>query len=164
MLIKYDRSDIYFVLFFVLIVCGNIFYSLISNEYKKALEYGIIDMNYQIKTLKAKNIRLKIEIDKHQRKLESRKGNSGKASYYDYVLKSGWSSKGHLVCASRDYKRGTTLIVKNLENGLKTSCLVTDYGPNAKIHPDRIIDLSSRAFGDIAQLKQGIINVYVYEQ
>jgi hypothetical protein len=89
--------------------------------------------------------------------------HDGVASYYDYVLKSGWSSVGHHVCASRMYKRGTRLVVTELESGeyFQTYCLVTDYGPDAAIHPDRIIDLSSTSFNDLAPLKMGTIKVRV---
>lgn len=90
-------------------------------------------------------------------------GSLGKASYYDYVLKSGWSSKGHRVCAVRDWPRKTMLEVTNLDNGATTRCLVTDYGPEEARHPDRIIDLSSTAFADLAPLARGIINVSVRE-
>lgn len=88
---------------------------------------------------------------------------SGKASFYDYVLDSGWSSKGHLVCAVRDWPRKTKLLVTNTLNGKEVTCTVTDFGPNKAIHPDRIIDLSSHAFSQISDLKLGIINVTVQQ-
>jgi rare lipoprotein A (peptidoglycan hydrolase) len=81
----------------------------------------------------------------------------GVASYYDYTLKSGWSSVGHRVCATRDFKRGTTIRVTNLDNGKTVDCLVTDFGPDASIHPDRIVDLSSTAFSHLALLSSGLI-------
>jgi rare lipoprotein A (peptidoglycan hydrolase) len=81
----------------------------------------------------------------------------GVASYYDYVLKSGWSSVGHRVCATRDFKRGTTIRVTNLDNNKTVDCLVTDFGPNASVHPDRIVDLSSTAFSHLALLSSGLI-------
>lgn len=85
----------------------------------------------------------------------------GKASFYDYILKSGWSSKGHYVCAMRDYPRGTYVRVTNLQNGKVTECKVTDYGPDARVHPDRIIDLSSTAFAAIGSTRSGILSVEV---
>lgn len=87
--------------------------------------------------------------------------NPGKASYYDYKLDSGWSSVGHRVCASRDFPRGTTLHVENLANGKKVDCLVTDYGPDASVFPDRVIDLSSFAFSQISSVKMGVILVSI---
>lgn len=85
----------------------------------------------------------------------------GKASFYDYQLKNGWSSKGHYVCAMRDYPRGTYVRVTNLANGKVTECKVTDYGPDASVHPDRIIDLSSTAFAAIGSTRSGILSVEV---
>jgi len=85
--------------------------------------------------------------------------DSGIASYYDYTLKSGWSSVGHLVCASRDYPRKSYLRVYYKDRFVV--CKVTDYGPDKKIHPDRIIDLSSSAFSVLASTKLGVIPVRV---
>ena len=87
----------------------------------------------------------------------------GKASWYDYVLADGWSSKGHFVCAARHFERSTIVRVTNLENGKAVQCLVTDYGPDEDMHPDRVIDLSSTSFRRIASLKQGVIRVKVEE-
>lgn len=86
---------------------------------------------------------------------------TGKGSYYDYVLKTGWSSIGHRVCAARDWKRGTMLLVTNLDNGKQVQCKVTDFGPEKAVFPDRIVDLSSTSFSDIADLNRGVINVSV---
>lgn len=84
----------------------------------------------------------------------------GTASWYDYVLDSGWSSEGHFVCASRDFKRQTRLKVTDLSTGKFTYCTVTDYIE----HPDRIIDLSSTAFSAIKPLKYGLINPVSVEE
>lgn len=89
--------------------------------------------------------------------------HSGKASFYDYTLANGWSSKGHRVCASRDYPRKTLLEVTNVVNQKKVICLVSDFGPDKSVHPDRIIDLSSHAFLQLAPLSRGIIEVEVHE-
>jgi len=86
---------------------------------------------------------------------------TGKASFYDYVLKSGWSSKGRLVCATRDFPRYSTVKVTNKANGKSVTCKVTDFGPDASVFPDRVVDLSSHAFSQIASLGQGVINVSV---
>jgi len=83
----------------------------------------------------------------------------GVGSYYDYILPSGWSSVGHRVCATRDFPRYSYLRVTNIENGQSVICYVTDFGPDPDIHPDRIVDLSSEAFGLIADLKLGLINI-----
>jgi len=86
---------------------------------------------------------------------------TGIASWYDYTLKNGWSSKGHLVCAARDWPRYTYLKVVNLANGRSVICKITDFGPDKRIHPDRIVDLSSSAYVAISDLKTGIIEVKV---
>ena len=81
----------------------------------------------------------------------------GVASWYDYVLPSGWSSKGHFVCATRDFERKSYVEVTDLDTGKSVRCLVTDYGPDQMIHPDRVIDLSSTAFSALAPLSTGLI-------
>lgn len=135
-----------------------------------AISYG----NNQIKEQKNKLEELKVRIDKieiEQKELwlqveayqNKPVGVEGKASWYDYALDSGWSSKGHYVCASRDYPRKSVLIVTNLDNGKSIDCVVTDFGPNKVIHPDRIIDLSSASFEAISELHRGVINVKVQQ-
>jgi len=91
----------------------------------------------------------------------------GVASYYDYVLESGWSSVGHYVCATRDFERYSKVLVTNLDNGKFVVARVTDYGPDASIFPERIVDLSSTAFRAIGNTKLGIlknVKVEYYEK
>jgi len=85
----------------------------------------------------------------------------GEASYYDYDLRREdqrclendcWSIS-HRTAASRDYLKGTVLIV--IAGDRFTTVLVNDYGPAEST--GRVIDLSSRAFRDLAPLSQGII-------
>lgn len=89
------------------------------------------------------------------------RGIIGQASWYDYQLASGWSSVGHKVCASRDFPKYTYLLVTELEHYYQTVCYVTDYGPDDSVHPDRIIDLSSTAFVELAPIELGTIMVRV---
>ena len=89
------------------------------------------------------------------------KSLEGGASYYDYVLKSGWSSVGHRVCATRDFVRGSMVRATNVANGKSVDCKVTDYGPSFEVFPDRIIDLSSTAFSMISDKKLGVADVIV---
>ena len=88
----------------------------------------------------------------------------GLASWYDYGLE-GYPdySKTHLTCASRDFEKGTFLSIMNLENNKVAVCRVNDFGPDGDIHPDRIIDLSSFAFSQLAPLEQGLIKVSIRE-
>jgi len=89
----------------------------------------------------------------------------GVASYYDYTLDDGWSSLGHRVCATRNWDRYSYIKVTNVANGKSVVCKVTDYGPEEAIFPERIVDLSSYSFSQIADLKLGIINVTItYEE
>lgn len=99
-----------------------------------------------------------------RREIKLEKDIIGVASYYDYVLKSGWSSVGHLVCATRDFKRGTMVKVTNLDNGKWVICRNTDYGPDTKIYPERVVDLSSAAFSFLAPLSSGLIKKVKIEQ
>jgi rare lipoprotein A (peptidoglycan hydrolase) len=69
-------------------------------------------------------------------------------------------SQQNLTCASRDFKRGTILLIENIDNGNTTICRVNDYVEN----PDVILDLSSKAFAELAPLSIGIINIKIYER
>jgi rare lipoprotein A len=51
--------------------------------------------------------------------------------------------------------------ITNLENNRSVIALVNDYGPSPEYFPERVADLSSYAFGKIASLGEGIINVKV---
>lgn len=85
-------------------------------------------------------------------------GVKGVASYYDYVLDTGWSSVGHYVCATRDFERYSYVTVTDLDTGKSVNCKVTDYGPDEAIHPDRVVDLSSTAFIALKSSELGVIN------
>src|SRR5690349_8313811 len=82
----------------------------------------------------------------------------GLASFYSYQIGT-WDSSYHAVCASRDYPRGTKLIVRHDNTGV--ICVVTDYGPDASVFPERTVDLSPKVFEALAPLKLGVIPVTV---
>lgn len=63
----------------------------------------------------------------------------------------------HSTCASRDFPRYSTLIVRRLDTGKEIECYVNDVIGD----PTRIIDLSSFAFNQLAPLKIGLIDVSV---
>lgn len=66
------------------------------------------------------------------------------------------------TCASWDYSFGTQLKVVNLLNNKSVVVEVADRGPNRKLYKrGRIIDLTPRAFSEIADLKQGLVKVSV---
>lgn len=76
---------------------------------------------------------------------------SGKASWY--------GSKKGAFAASPDFPYGSRLRVYNIANGKFIDVDVADYGPDRKLHPDRVVDLSRDAFARIADLKTGIVSV-----
>jgi rare lipoprotein A (peptidoglycan hydrolase) len=87
------------------------------------------------------------------------------ASWYDYDLKGAPGySKDHATAASRDFKRGTNLLVCRTD--MTDACItvrVNDFGPDAGVHPDRGLDLSSYAFQQLAPLESGLVEVSVRE-
>lgn len=86
---------------------------------------------------------------------------TGKASWYDYTYNGVEVTKQKLVTASRDYPRGSLVKVTNKDNGKSVVAKVTDYGPEEAVFPERIVDLGSKAFEQLAPLSQGTINVEV---
>lgn len=79
------------------------------------------------------------------------------ASWYDYKLWSNWWSKTHDTCALRIYERYKYYKVCVEDNCI--TCYQNDYGPQRE---DRVIDLSSQAFKQLAPLRKWIIRVKVY--
>lgn len=94
-----------------------------------------------------------------------RKVARGKAAYY------GENYRGHRMangaqfdpdartCASFAYPLGAVLRVRSLLTGRSVVVTVTDRGPALRLN--RLIDLSARAFGEIAPHRQGVIEVEV---
>lgn len=82
----------------------------------------------------------------------------GKASWYDYSLK-GFPdySKTNLTAASTYYPRGTKVEVCSSDKCVIVR--INDYGPAKAVHPDRVIDLSSAAFKELAPLSKGVLEV-----
>lgn len=74
----------------------------------------------------------------------------GGASYHDY--------SDPRTCAHRSLPKGTALRVTNLADGKRTTCVVNDRGPYVE---GRIIDLSTAAFGEIANVSDGVIRVAI---
>jgi len=81
----------------------------------------------------------------------------GKASWYAY--------KGGDFAASPDFPKGSVVRVYalNPEKGKAKFVDVTinDYGPNRRLHPDRVIDLDKVAFSKIDFLSDGTTDVYL---
>ena len=89
----------------------------------------------------------------------------GIASYYTVKSSSNITASGEqfneadLTCASNDYPFNTMLKVTNINNGKFIFCRVNDTGNFKKY--GRIIDLSPKAFSELADLKEGIIKVKI---
>lgn len=78
----------------------------------------------------------------------------GEASWYGY--------RGCDCAASPDYPKGTSLLVTNVDDPMKSiTVVVNDYGPDRTVHPNRIIDLDKVAFAKLASLDLGLIDVRV---
>ena len=92
----------------------------------------------------------------------------GVSSYYSYECAAMPMANGRpfdpekRTCASWFYKFGTVLIVRSLDTGLATEVVVTDRGPNRRLVKEgRIIDLSKKAFSEIAELNKGLIPIEI---
>ncbi len=77
----------------------------------------------------------------------------GKASWYSHKI-------GNFV-ASPDFPKGSKLRVYNLDNGKAVDVIVNDFGPDRKLHPDRVVDLEKTVFVKLAPRSQGVIKVRV---
>ena len=62
-------------------------------------------------------------------------------------------------CATRNYKKGTRLVVA--AGPKSVTCVVRDFGPSATVFPERIIDLDSRLFQQLAPLSIGVVKVRI---
>lgn len=80
-----------------------------------------------------------------------------RASWYDYKLWGNWWSKGHDTCALRIRERYQTYKVCSEDKCI--TCYHNDYWPARE---DRVIDLSSHAFKQLAPLNRGLVYVKVY--
>lgn len=84
-----------------------------------------------------------------------------RASWYDYSLNINWVdkiwSKTHDTCALRIYERYQTYKVCSDDKCI--TCYHNDYWPARE---DRVIDLSSHAFKQLAPLSRWLVYVKVY--
>lgn len=80
-----------------------------------------------------------------------------RASWYDYKLWWNWWSENHDTCALRIYERYQTFKVCTDDKCI--TCYHNDYGPARQ---DRVIDLSSHAFKQLAPLKRWLVYVKIY--
>jgi rare lipoprotein A (peptidoglycan hydrolase) len=80
------------------------------------------------------------------------------ASWYDYQLKGNRWSKTHDTCAMRD-KEHRYQTFKVCAGDKCVECKLNDYWPARE---DRVIDLSSHAFKQLAPLTRWLVYVKVY--
>jgi rare lipoprotein A len=73
----------------------------------------------------------------------------GGASWYDYRAGE---------CAHVSIPKGTRVTITSLENGARTTCVVTDRGPYSG---GRIIDLDRATFSQLADPGRGVIQVEI---
>ena len=89
---------------------------------------------------------------------------SGGATRYDYDLdipNGSWWSKRHDTCAMRAGTRYNYYKVCLRDSDRCVVCYLNDYWPKAYTY--KVIDLSSHAFSQLADLKRGVILVDIYE-
>lgn len=88
----------------------------------------------------------------------------GKASYYAKFFEGRKTANGEifsndvLTAAHKELPMGTKVRVTNLDNGKSVVVRINDRGPFVK---GRIIDLTEKAFDEIAERKLGVVNVTV---
>jgi len=92
-------------------------------------------------------------IERHGRKMEVEAYEIGRGSWYAY--------RGCMCAAHPFFPKGSMLRVTSEETGKSIIVTVNDFGPNQSIHPDRVIDLDSVAFRQLAPLGAGTIQVKV---
>ncbi len=98
------------------------------------------------------------------------------ASYYDYELNGEWYSKTHATAASREYPRGSNLMVVGMDTGRYIKVRINDYGPEScskennyhqsgdpKRCIERQLDLSSYAYKQVCNIPRGLCRVKIIE-
>jgi hypothetical protein len=80
-------------------------------------------------------------------------------SWYDYQLQGNRWSKTHDTCAMRDKERRYQTFKVCNDEWVCVDCYLNDYWPARE---DRVIDLSSHAFRQLAPLSKGLVYVKVY--
>lgn len=83
----------------------------------------------------------------------------GKASWYDYQLNGNWWSKTHDTCALRVLPKYWHYKVCAWDKCIE--CYQNDYWP--KEYTNKVIDLSSHAFKQLAPLSRGVVDVKIYK-
>ena len=99
---------------------------------------------------------------KHDKDVESKPSETGKASYYGKKFHGKKTASGErydmhaLTAAHRTLSFGTVVEVVNLKNDRRVTVRINDRGPAIK---SRIIDLSHRAAKTIDMIQDGVTQV-----
>ena len=100
--------------------------------------------------------------------IEARRGSKtvrGKAAWYGEGYRGKTMANGQLfdpdarTCATWDFELGAVLRVRSLITGRVVLVTVTDRGPDRRLR--RLVDLSARAFREIADPRWGVTEVEV---
>lgn len=83
----------------------------------------------------------------------------GRATWYDYKLNWKWWSKNHDTCALRIHQRYGHYKVCAWDRCI--TCYHNDYWPAE--YTNKVIDLSSHAFKQLAPLSKWVIDVKIYK-
>ncbi len=84
------------------------------------------------------------------------------------IVKAGWYARGlknplAMTVASRDYPRGTRLMLRVNPNFPWVPVTVSDFGPDKKIFPDRELDVSLGVARKLGMVKSGVAFVEIKE-
>ncbi len=93
------------------------------------------------------------EVRKFGTKIEVEEVREGRASWYAY--------KKCMCAAHPFYDKGRYVRVTSLNSGKTIIVRINDRGPDLSVHPERVIDLDSVAFKELAPLGAGTIAVEV---
>ena len=107
--------------------------------------------------LKKKIIQIKLKIPYARIAILEEKPLFGKASWFPTKL----TPRDPSGCACNKYPLGTKVKITNLKNNKSVLSAIISRGPYV---PDRIIDLTGKAFSQIANIRSGLIEVKVEKQ
>ena len=93
------------------------------------------------------------EVRKLGTMIKIEESKEGRASWYAH--------EGCMCAAHPFYEFGRYIRVTSLSSGKSIIVKVSDRGPDLSVHPDRVVDLDSLAFKQLAPLGAGTIGVKV---
>lgn len=142
----------------ILFLCAAMFISAIVlwvlNSANEKNQRDIQALQQQLEQIRTNNDRIERQIMDAidaAKQVSTTPVTSGQASWLVYELPD--------TCAATRWPRGTELIVQSDNGWIK--CVVRDYGPDPKIYPNRIVDLSLEQFSQLADPQKGVINVTI---